>query len=605
MMKSATALFAVAALATGVVVTDAHAKKLRVGVVQTVIEDTLKKNRAKLLRFIDQANARGCKLVIFPESGLHWPDISVDEPTKAELDAAIEEIGERAKATGMYVVFGTSYRGSDGGKYQNRGAVFGPDGKRLIFYRKSSDVPQGFEVDGVPCNMLICSDRWFMEHSELPCLVQGSQVIIDISGGHGGDDGRPDLRLIRYRPWAARMGAYVIVSNPVHDDTDFMGNSPWGGGSAVIRPDGSVQAGRRYEKDVMMVEEIDTDLATRAEAERRRNHPLFRDFWAMGKRVLEGGETPPALDVTPYSSVERDVKIAAAQMACSRSIDENVGTIVNHIGRAAEDGADIVVFPELAVTGARREDVETASQAALDDALGRIRSEAKAKGIYAIVGMPYSVDGERKNCAVVIGDDGSVLTRYAQIATSRGELFGGGEDPGAMWFELKGVHSIVTIGHDADWVELGDLAATRGMCLRFHISYEADASEDDAILRRQRNLVAMSYAMFGAAVNAGDPSGLKNPSAPASGGSLITSREGGHDQAAPEGLEHYLPYQTSVVTSAGGGEAMISAARKTPRNSALDLNRNGRNGNRKRRAQGGWHEWIRQGAALIDGKVGK
>jgi hypothetical protein len=74
-----------------------------------------------------------------------------------------------------------------------------------------------------------------LEQSDLSSLVQNSRVIIDVSGGHGGDDGRPDLRWIRYRPWAARIGAYVIVSNPVHDDLDFMGHSPWGGDSAVIR----------------------------------------------------------------------------------------------------------------------------------------------------------------------------------------------------------------------------------------------------------------------------------------------------------------------------------------------------------------------------------
>ncbi|MBL7190022.1 MAG: hypothetical protein ISS70_27155 [Phycisphaerae bacterium] len=44
--------------------------------------------------------------------------------------------------------------------------------------------------------------------------------------GHGGDDGGSELPLIRYRPWAARTGAWVIVSNPVHEDTDFMGRSP-------------------------------------------------------------------------------------------------------------------------------------------------------------------------------------------------------------------------------------------------------------------------------------------------------------------------------------------------------------------------------------------
>ena len=86
---------------------------------------------------------------------------------------------------------------------------------------------------------------------------------IDISGGHGGDDGRPDMRWIRYRPWATRTSAYVIVSNPVHDDTDFMGNSPWGGGSAIVRPDGSIQASRTHEEDVLIVQAIDPDPATR------------------------------------------------------------------------------------------------------------------------------------------------------------------------------------------------------------------------------------------------------------------------------------------------------------------------------------------------------
>ena len=128
--------------------------------------------------------------------------------------------------------------------------------------------------DGVTCNLSVCSDRGYLEHSDLPCVTLGSQIIIDSSGGHGGDDGGSELPLIRYRPWAARTGAWVIVSNPVHEDTDFMGRSPWGGGSAIIRPDGAVLAKLTYEKDTMIVEEIDTDLASRAAAQRRLNHPL-------------------------------------------------------------------------------------------------------------------------------------------------------------------------------------------------------------------------------------------------------------------------------------------------------------------------------------------
>lgn len=596
-------LIAVALAAAATFAGTAYAKKITVGVVQSVNENTLDKNRAKIIRFIGRAKSRRCQLVIFPENALYSADISVDNPIKADIDAAIEQIGQRADLANVCVIFGTSHKPADNAKYRNKGIVFDSDGNRLLSCWKTKDVPRPFDVRGVRCNLVICSDRTYLEHSDLPCLVAGSQVIIDISGGHGGDDGRPDLRRIRYRPWARRTNAYVIVSNPVHDDTDFMGNSPWGGGSAIVRPDGSIQASRRYEKDVMIVEEIDTDKATRAEAERRKNHPIFGSFWEMGKKLLEGGTVNPAAEVTPYSSAERNVKIAAVQMACSRDMNENIRNIVDHITEAAEEAADVVVFPELAVTGYRKDDVLAVSQSALESALSQIRSEARARRIYVIIGMPYDVDGARRNCAFVIADDGTVRTRYSQVVVKRSELFRPGESTRAMWFTVKGVHSIVTIGDDADWVEIADLAANRGMYLHFHISYQADASADEATVRKQRNLLMLRYAKYGSVVNAADPSGLPNPSSPAHGMSMIISREGGHEQASPAGLEYYLPYQTSVVESAGVTETMICATRKTTRRNDLDLHRHHRNRNRKSRPQRGWYDWIARGTELIAGEI--
>jgi len=447
--------------------------------------------------------------------------------------------------------------------------------------------------------MVICSDRTFLEYSDLACLVQGSQIIIDISGGHGGDDGRPDMRLIRYRPWATRTNAYVIVSNPVHSNTDFMGHSPWGGGSAIIRPDGSIQASRRYEKDVMIVEEIDTDQAALTEAKRRRNHPLFRSFWDTGKELLEDRKIKSIPEIKPYSSEERIIKIAAAQTACSRDLQTNTKRILSRIAQAAQEDADIVVFPELAVTGAHNDDILAASQSDLDDALGKIRNAAKTGSVYVIVGMPYYVDGKRKNCALVIGDDGSVKTQYEQIVSKQRDLFTPGESINTMWFTVKGVHSIVTIGDDADWIEIADLAANRGMYLHFHISYEADASAVDATLRKQRNLLMLRYAKYGAVVNAANPSGLEHPSEPASGISMIVSREGGHNQPTPKGIEYYLPYQTSIIKKAGASESLIYATRKTKRRNNLDLKLHFRNRDRKSRLQRGWYDWIKKGALVI------
>jgi len=578
-----------------------HAEIIKVGVAQTVIENNLSQNRDKLVDFVGRAKAEGCQLVIFPEGALYWSDIAVDKPSRAELDAAIEQIGEKGRRENIYVVFGVGYRLAESDPYNNKAVVYDPRGHRLVFYSKNAEVPQRFYLNGVPASVAICSDRGYLEHSDLPCLTQGAQIIIDISGGHGGDDGRPDLRWIRYRPWALRTGAYVIVSNPVHDDTDFMGHSPWGGGSAIIRPDGSIQASRTYDKDELIVEEIDTGQATRLEAEKRRNHPVFKSFWDTGAKLLEAKEIEPVKNVTPLSSAARNIKIAAAQIVCSRTISENVKKIKGYIQSAAGQGADIVVFPELAVTGSAKEDIAAANQSELDNALAEIRRQADEKDMYVIVGMPYFADGHRQNCAFVIADDGSIQTRYAQLAAggSGGPAeFVAGSSAGAMWFELKGVHSIVTIGGDADMVEIADLAASRGMYLHFHITCETYASADKALLARQRNLLMLMYAKYGAVVNAAAPE-TSNLGAAAGGMSMIVSREGGHNKPAPSGLEYYLPYQTSIAKSAGPGEAMIVATRKTAAQNDMDLARYWRNRDRRNRPQKGWYDWIKYGATLI------
>jgi len=479
----------------------ACAEILKVGIVQTEIENSLSDNRDKIIGFIERAKTKGCQLVIFPEGALYWSDIAVEKPTRAELDAAIEQIGTKARSEKIYVLFGVGYRKSNTAAYHNKAVVYDPKGNRVLFYSKNIEVPNRFYVHGIPVNVSICSDRGYLEHSDLPCLVQYSQIIIDISGGHGGDDGRPDLRWIRYRPWALRTSAYVIVSNPVHFDSDFMSHSPWGGGSAIIRPDGSIQASRTYQKDEMIVEEIDTTKSTRTEALRRRNHLVFKPFWDMGEKLLEGKTIDSIPDITPLSSTRRDIKIAATQMACSRNISDNVGKIKSYIQSAAEQGADIVVFPELAVTSSVKEDITAASQSVLDKALSEIRRQADEKNIYVIVGMPYFAEGHRRNCAFVIADDGAIKTQYTQLTAGGDELFTPGTETKAMWFELKGVHSIVTIGDDADMVEIADLAACRGMYLHFHIACETYASADEVLLGKQRNLLMLMYAGYGAVVN--------------------------------------------------------------------------------------------------------
>ena len=106
-------LVAVTLSVAAVSASTARAEKLKVAVVQTVVENRLEENLAKIERFIDEANEHGCRLAVFPENALYWADSSIDNATKADIDKAVERIRKHADRADTCVVFGTSHKPSD------------------------------------------------------------------------------------------------------------------------------------------------------------------------------------------------------------------------------------------------------------------------------------------------------------------------------------------------------------------------------------------------------------------------------------------------------------------------------------------------------------
>ena len=121
---------AVILLITGITSHAVLSESIKVGVVQTVIEDSLEKNCNKLLCFIDRAKAEKCQIVIFPEGALYWSEIAVDSPTRADLDRAIAQLGRKADSDNIYVAFGTGYKMTDTGSYINRAVIYDPNGRK-------------------------------------------------------------------------------------------------------------------------------------------------------------------------------------------------------------------------------------------------------------------------------------------------------------------------------------------------------------------------------------------------------------------------------------------------------------------------------------------
>jgi len=549
--KNSSIAWIIVALVMAIVLPSGHAtaapstSTLSLGVVQMALEPELAQNRDKIVRFIHGAAAKGCRVVVFPESALSWPD----QTRKADIDSAISAIQEAARKCAVYVIFCAIYKRTETDKPFNWLLVIDPAGEVIHRYHKlwsdqrSNNVPGLFRIDGVPCAGIICADRWIRGVEDLPA-VAGAKILFELSCNFA-DEWVPELGWYWYVPRALRNGVYVVFANtapnpafpPVNELHDRHGHS------AVISPDGSFQTASGTEPDRLLTTTLDLTKASGDEAIRRRNHPLFRPFWETGMETMRGDSADvPAF--AGYVSPKAKITIAAAQMVSSRKIADNVAKMRSMIRTAKANGAHAVVFPELAVTGPLAEDVANADQATLEAALRDIQSAAATEHIHVVAGMPFPSSGRRQNCAVVFDADGKLLTRHAQIVVDRPDLFAPGTATRSMWFRVNGVPSVVTIGRrEALWSEIAEMAAVRGAQMHFHLSYDTDATTRSALLRRQLWANLASFRTFTATVNA-------------TGGSTIWDDFRRSRKRTPTG---YGSYCAVALAQAGNGEQIIYA----------------------------------------------
>ncbi len=555
-------LFAVGALAlmlaTAVTGAAEPPKSLKMGIVQVALEPTLAENQAKIARFIRQAKSQGCRVVVFPETSLYWQP----EATKEQIDAAVEALRKEVAASDLYALIGGPYKRSEKDKPFERLLVIDPRGEIIQTYNKMwydarfGDCPGLFEIDGVPCAASICADRWIRSVEELPAMA-GAKILFEVSNNFD-NEWLADLGWFWYVPRAVRNSAFVVFANTAKEDRAQ--KTPGHGHSAVIGPDGSMVASLGEESDKLLVVDLDVSLATGDEASARRSHPLFKPFWDRGVAILNGqsADLPPHLLLV---SPQVELKIAAAQMACSTQLDENAARIVELIYQAKDGGADVVVFPELAVTGANEDDIRAAKQADWEAALALIQKAARQREIYVVVGLPWREGGKLYNAAAAIGPDGSLLTRYHQLVVDRPELFAAGTSTKAMWLHIKGVPAVVTVGRDALWSEIAELAALRGAQVHLHLAYDRQTSPAADLRRKQQWVNLASFRTFTATVNAASPRAIPNPSSPASGGSTIWDD---FHRGQNRKLGGYGPYSAVPVAQAGQDETILYATQTIP-----------------------------------------
>jgi N-carbamoylputrescine amidase len=273
------------------------ADSVRVGLIQLTAEDTPAANVRKTLPRIEEAAAKGAKIIGLQEMFttkyfcINQDPKNFDLAEPIETGPSVTELAKAAKRLGVVIVAPLfEARGSE--VYHNTAAVIDADGTVLGKYRKMH-IPQdpGFEEKFYftpgdlgfrtwktahgDIGVLICWDQWYPEAARLTALG-GAQILFYPTAIGWLPEEKAALGKAQHNAWetvqrghGVANGCYVAATNRVGTE----GRTQFWGQSFVSDPYGEIVARASVEQEEILL--ADCDLVKQREF--RRIWPFFRD----------------------------------------------------------------------------------------------------------------------------------------------------------------------------------------------------------------------------------------------------------------------------------------------------------------------------------------
>jgi len=175
---------------------------------------------------------------------------------------------------------------------------------------------------------------------------------------------------------------------------------------------------------------------------------------------------------------QEELRIATCQFPVTGDIRENAEYIKKFIREAGENNADIIQFPEAALSGYPPKDIpsfENYDWESLRKETRRIMSFAKESGIWVIMGSAHYIDENTKplNCLYIISDDGKIAGRYDKSMLTRGDANYYTAGNHIEVIEIKGYKTGFLICYDSCYPEMYNIYRHQGVKIMFHSFYNA------------------------------------------------------------------------------------------------------------------------------------
>jgi predicted amidohydrolase len=225
---------------------------------------------------ITRAAAAGAAIVCFPECyvpGYRIPDRGLPAPDADFLERAWTAIASAAAAANIAVVLGTE-RIIDGAP-RITALVIDRDGKRLGFQDKVQLDPSEegtfsagtgrrcFTVGALTFGVTICHEGWRYPETVRSVARAGAHVVFHPHYGEAEPGAyRPTTFADPLNTFHEKAALCRAAENTVYFATVNCAGAGSPTTSAVVRPDGVVQAWHPYGEDGLLVTDIDTGLAT-------------------------------------------------------------------------------------------------------------------------------------------------------------------------------------------------------------------------------------------------------------------------------------------------------------------------------------------------------